>query len=89
MHSAKFDNEKDSANILAAIQRYTITHPVVNDSDGVMWQNLGIPCWPTLLIIGKSMLCSFVTDVNPFSVNPIPLRGIYFDSYCWYNIVST
>lgn len=54
VHSAKFDNEKDSANILAAIQRYNITHPVVNDADGTMWQNLGIPCWPTLLIIGPN-----------------------------------
>lgn len=54
MHSAKFDNEKDSANILAAIQRYNITHPVVNDADGIMWKKLGIPCWPTLLIIGNS-----------------------------------
>lgn len=53
MHSAKFDNEKDSANILAAVQRYNITHPVVNDADGTMWQKLGIPCWPTLLIIGN------------------------------------
>ncbi|PNF20594.1 NHL repeat-containing protein 2 [Cryptotermes secundus] len=54
VHSAKFDNEKDSANILAAVQRYNITHPVVNDSDGTMWQNLGISCWPTLVIIGPN-----------------------------------
>jgi hypothetical protein len=69
VHSAKFDNEKDSANILAAIQRYNITHPVVNDADGTMWQSLGIPCWPTLLIIGNSWPCLFVTAVNPFSMN--------------------
>lgn len=56
MHSAKFDNEKDSANILAALQRYDITHPVVNDADGTMWHNLGIPCWPTVLILGNLTL---------------------------------
>ena len=56
MHSAKFDNEKDSANILAAVQRYDITHPVLNDADGTVWQNLGIPCWPTVLILGNATL---------------------------------
>ncbi|XP_063216199.1 NHL repeat-containing protein 2 isoform X2 [Bacillus rossius redtenbacheri] len=52
VHSAKFDNEKDSSNIRAAVQRYSITHPVVNDSAAVMWNSLGIPCWPTLLVLG-------------------------------------
>lgn len=54
VHSAKFDNEKDSANILSAIQRYNITHPVVNDAEGTMWHDLSIPCWPTLLILGPN-----------------------------------
>lgn len=53
MHSAKFDNEKDSANILAALKRYEISHPVVNDSEGELWMRLGIACWPTVLILGK------------------------------------
>lgn len=52
VHSAKFDNEKDSANILSAIQRYNITHPVVNDSLSSLWMNLNIKCWPTLLVLG-------------------------------------
>lgn len=52
VHSAKFDNEKGSANILAAIQRYNITHPVVNDSVSSLWMNLHIKCWPTLLVLG-------------------------------------
>lgn len=52
VHSAKFDNEKDSGNILSAIQRYNITHPVVNDSMSSLWINLNIKCWPTLLVLG-------------------------------------
>jgi len=32
VHSAKFDNEKDSENIRKAILRYEISHPVVNDA---------------------------------------------------------
>lgn len=52
VHSAKFDNEKVSANILAAVQRYNISHPVVNDMDSEMWQSCGVHCWPTLLMLG-------------------------------------
>ncbi|KAK3911851.1 NHL repeat-containing protein 2 [Frankliniella fusca] len=54
VHSAKFDNEKDSGNISAALQRYDISHPVVNDCDGILWSKLGISCWPTLLILGPN-----------------------------------
>lgn len=52
MHSAKFENEKVSSNILAAVQRYGINHPVVNDSEAFLWKTLEITCWPTLLILG-------------------------------------
>ncbi len=52
VHSAKFLNEKLSDNIRHAIGRYDITHPVVNDNDIVLWERLGIVCWPTLVIIG-------------------------------------
>ena len=51
VHSAKFDNEKVSSNILSAILRYNINHPVVNDSDATLWQQLQIQCWPTLIIL--------------------------------------
>nr|XP_053634639.1 NHL repeat-containing protein 2-like [Cherax quadricarinatus] len=54
VHSAKFDNERVSSNILAAIDKYHIHHPVVNDPQGKMWTQLGITCWPTLLILGPS-----------------------------------
>lgn len=52
VHSAKFLNEKLPENIKNAIQRCDIHHPVVNDSDIVMWNRLGVVCWPTLVIIG-------------------------------------
>ncbi|KAK0161514.1 hypothetical protein PV327_009976 [Microctonus hyperodae] len=52
VHSAKFSNEKDSGKILSAIQRYNIAHPVINDNKLSMWRNLGVNCWPTLIILG-------------------------------------
>ncbi|XP_969236.3 NHL repeat-containing protein 2 isoform X1 [Tribolium castaneum] len=54
VHSAKFENEKVSSNILAAVQRYNITHPVVNDFNSQMWKNCEVSCWPTLLILGPN-----------------------------------
>ncbi|KAK9878915.1 hypothetical protein WA026_003741 [Henosepilachna vigintioctopunctata] len=52
VHSAKFQNEKNSTNILAAVQRYNIAHPVVNDSEMDMWRKCDVHCWPTLLLLG-------------------------------------
>jgi sugar lactone lactonase YvrE len=52
VHSAKFDNEKDSENIRKAILRYDIRHPVVNDPTMLLWQQLGIRSWPSFVLIG-------------------------------------
>ena len=52
VHSAKFDNEKDSENIRQAIMRYEIEHPVVNDNRMIIWSKFRIRAWPTLALIG-------------------------------------
>ncbi|GFO25865.1 nhl repeat-containing protein 2-like [Plakobranchus ocellatus] len=54
VHSAKFLNEKVTANIISAILRYNIHHPVINDKNAELWQELAVSCWPTLLFIGPS-----------------------------------
>lgn len=51
VHSAKFDNEKESGNIRKAILRYEIEHPVVNDSHMVVWRKFGVNSWPTLVLL--------------------------------------
>jgi thiol-disulfide isomerase/thioredoxin len=51
VHSAKFDNEKDSENIRKAILRYEIGHPVVNDAQMKIWQAYAVSSWPTLYLI--------------------------------------
>jgi DNA-binding beta-propeller fold protein YncE len=51
VHSAKFDNEKDSDHIRKAILRYEISHPVVNDSQMKIWEAYGVRSWPTLWLI--------------------------------------
>src|ERR1700733_8999380 len=37
VHTAKFVTEKETDNIRAAILRYDVTHPVINDSDFEVW----------------------------------------------------
>lgn len=54
VHSAKFDHEKRLANVANALLRLGITHPVVNDSQSLLWQRLRINCWPTLVVLGPS-----------------------------------
>ena len=51
VHSAKFEEEKITANIRSAVLRYEIEHPVVNDADHVIWETYGISSWPTILLI--------------------------------------
>ena len=51
VHSAKFDNEKDSRAIREAIMRYEIQHPVVNDSEMLIWRKFGTQAWPTLALV--------------------------------------
>ncbi|HHT9130070.1 MAG TPA: thioredoxin-like domain-containing protein [Candidatus Brocadiaceae bacterium] len=51
VHSAKFQNERESENIRQAILRYEIEHPVVADSNLAIWQAYGVRAWPTLVLI--------------------------------------
>ena len=51
VHSAKFENEKDTENIRRIILRYELEHPVYNDSEYAVWQSYGVRAWPTQVLI--------------------------------------
>ena len=51
VHSAKFAREKQDQSIEAAVLRYRIEHPVVNDSDFAIWNSYGVNAWPSLVLI--------------------------------------
>ncbi len=51
VHSAKFDNEKDTANIRNIVLRYGIEHPIINDADFKIWEAYAIKAWPGLVVI--------------------------------------
>lgn len=52
VHSAKFPNERVLSNIENAVQRYGISHAVVNDEEATLWNKMDIQCWPSLVVIG-------------------------------------
>ncbi|KAG9134165.1 hypothetical protein Leryth_019851 [Lithospermum erythrorhizon] len=54
VHSAKFDNEKDSEAIRNAVLRYGINHPVVNDGDMNLWRELGVNSWPSFAVVAPN-----------------------------------
>ena len=51
VHSAKFENEKDTENIRRIVLRYEIEHPIVNDADFKIWQSYAVNAWPTRYLI--------------------------------------
>ena len=51
VHSAKFDNEKDTENIRKIILRYGVEHPVINDANFKIWDEYAIRAWPGLVLI--------------------------------------
>jgi sugar lactone lactonase YvrE len=51
VHSAKFQEEKNTKIIAQAVLRYGVEHPVINDSDFAVWNSFGIRAWPSLVLI--------------------------------------
>ena len=51
VHSAKFENEKNTENIRRIILRYEIEHPIVNDADFKIWKAYSVNAWPTRFLI--------------------------------------
>jgi DNA-binding beta-propeller fold protein YncE len=51
VHSAKFQNEKETENIRRIILRYELEHPVYNDSEYAVWSSYGVHAWPTQVLI--------------------------------------
>jgi thiol-disulfide isomerase/thioredoxin len=51
VHSAKFENEKDTENIRRIVLRYEIEHPIVNDADFAIWKAYAVDAWPTRYLV--------------------------------------
>jgi len=53
VHSPKFEHERDPEALAAAVERYGVHHPVLDDADMTMWQQYAAKAWPTLAVIDQ------------------------------------
>src|SRR5688500_16175355 len=51
VHSPKFEHEADADALVAAVERYAVHHPVLDDPELVTWQAYTARAWPTLVVI--------------------------------------
>lgn len=51
VHSPKFEHEADPQALAAAVDRYDITHPVLDDPELATWNAYTARAWPTLVVI--------------------------------------
>lgn len=51
VHSPKFEHERDAEALAAAVERYGVTHPVLDDPELLMWQQYAAKAWPTLAVV--------------------------------------
>ncbi|GAA0808591.1 NHL domain-containing thioredoxin family protein [Spirilliplanes yamanashiensis] len=51
VHSPKFEHERDPDALAAAVERYGVTHPVLDDPELLMWQQYAAKAWPTLAVV--------------------------------------
>ncbi|MFF5172468.1 NHL domain-containing thioredoxin family protein [Micromonospora sp. NPDC000089] len=51
VHSPKFEHEKDPDALAAAVERYGVHHPVLDDPELDMWQQYAAKAWPTLSVV--------------------------------------
>jgi thiol-disulfide isomerase/thioredoxin len=51
IHSPKFEHEADAEALAAAVERYAVHHPVLDDPDLTTWRAYTARAWPTLVVV--------------------------------------
>lgn len=51
VHSPKFEFEKDPDALVANVERYEVTHPVLDDPELRTWSEYAVRAWPTLVVL--------------------------------------
>jgi thiol-disulfide isomerase/thioredoxin len=51
VHSPKFVHEADPAAVEAAVERYEVAHPVLDDPELATWKAYAVRAWPTLTVV--------------------------------------
>ncbi|MFC0530356.1 NHL domain-containing thioredoxin family protein [Phytohabitans kaempferiae] len=51
VHSPKFEHERDADALAAAVERYGVAHPVLDDPRMETWEQYAAKAWPTLSVV--------------------------------------
>ncbi|MDP3714178.1 MAG: NHL domain-containing thioredoxin family protein [Mycobacteriales bacterium] len=51
VHSPKFAHEADHGSVVAAVERYEVHHPVLDDPELRTWKQYAVRAWPTLVLV--------------------------------------
>ncbi len=51
VHSPKFVHEAEHEAVVAAVDRYAVHHPVLDDPDLTTWSAYAVRAWPTLVVV--------------------------------------
>ncbi|WP_425955786.1 NHL domain-containing thioredoxin family protein [Xylanimonas sp. McL0601] len=51
VHSPKFEHEADPVALAAAVERYSVEHPVLDDPELITWGAYTARAWPTLVVV--------------------------------------
>jgi len=51
VHSPKFEHEAEPDALAAAVERYGVRHPVLDDPELLTWQAYAARAWPTLAVV--------------------------------------
>ncbi|MCW2505366.1 MAG: alkyl hydroperoxide reductase [Actinomycetia bacterium] len=51
VHSPKFEHEREHAAVVAAVERYGVEHPVLDDPELVTWGQYAAKAWPTIAVV--------------------------------------
>src|SRR3954471_488730 len=51
VHSPKFAHEAEHDAVVAAVERYEVHHPVLDDPELATWSQYAVRAWPTLCVV--------------------------------------
>ncbi|MFO1010763.1 MAG: thioredoxin-like domain-containing protein [Planctomycetota bacterium] len=79
VHTGKFDRERESREVRAALLRLGVEHPVVNDARRELWTAYAIRAWPTLVLIDPAgrMLGALEGELDADELAPMLERLIH------------
>ncbi len=59
VHSPEFFWEKSTDNVRAALLRFGIRYPVVQDNDHGIWRKFGVWAWPTAVLVDRKGIARY------------------------------